>query len=182
MTEYERFLRLGVDGEAIGFAPGEEQGGYFCTPLGARVLGWDAEGVHFCRIDGMGETIFCVNPMPLCGENVRPVARDFRDFLRLLLATGGAAAIAEAGDMTRAQFAAFVQSKTEMENRLRPAVRQALERIAQGLDLSPMDDPYGYIRALQAGFDAGALRFSDEYYDAKGLERPEHGEKQGGRG
>lgn len=47
MTEYERFLRLGVDGEAIGFAPGEEQGGYFCTPLGARVLGWDVEGVHF---------------------------------------------------------------------------------------------------------------------------------------
>ena len=104
------------------------------------------------------------------------------DFLRLLLATGGTAAIAQAGDMTRAQFAAFVQSKTEMENRLRPAVRQALERIAQGLDLSPMDDPYGYIEALQAGFDAGALRFSDEYYECKGLERPEHGEKQGGRG
>ena len=182
MTEYERFLRLGVDGEAIGFAPGEEQGGYFCTPLGAHVLGWDVEGVHFCRIDGMGETVFCVNPMPLCGENVRPVARNFRDFLRLMLATGGAAAIAEAGDMTRAQFAAFVQSKTEMENRLRPAVRQALERIAQGLDLSPMDDPYGYIEALQAGFDAGALRFSDEYYECKGLERPEHGEKRGGRG
>ena len=100
----------------------------------------------------------------------------------LLLATGGTAAIAEAGDMTRAQFAAFVQSKTEMENRLRPAVRQALETIARELALTPMEDPYGCIRALQAGFDAGALRFSDEYYDAKGLERPEHGEKQGGRG
>ncbi len=108
MTEYERFMRLGVDGEAIGFAPGEEQGGYFCTPLGAHALGWDVEGVHFCRIDGMGETVFCVNPMPLCGENVRPVARNFRDFLRLMLATGGAAAIEQAGDMTRAQFAAFL--------------------------------------------------------------------------
>ena len=75
MTEYERFLRLGVDGGAIGFAPGEEEGGYFCTPLDARVLGWDVEGVHFCCVDGMGETVFCVNPMPLCGENVRPVAR-----------------------------------------------------------------------------------------------------------
>ena len=44
----------------------------------------------------MGETVFCVNPMPLCGENVRPVARNFRDFLRLMLATGGAAAMARA--------------------------------------------------------------------------------------
>lgn len=182
MTEYERFMRLGVDGEAIGFAPGEEQGGYFCTPLGAHALGWDVEGVHFCRIDGMGGDNFLRQPMPPWRGKRPPVARNFRDFLRLLLATGGTAAIAEAGDMTRAQFAAFVQSKTEMENRLRPAVRQALERIAQGLDLSPMDDPYGYIEALQAGFDAGALRFSDEYYDAKGLERPEHGEKRGGRG
>ena len=80
------------------------------------------------------------------------------------------------------QLGALVQSKTGRENRLRPAVRQAVERIAQGVDRSPMDDPYGYIEALQAGFDAGALRFSDEYYDAKGLERPEHGEKRGGRG
>lgn len=182
MTKYERFLRLGVEGEAIGFAPGGEQGGYFCTPLGAHALGWGAEGVHFCRIDGLGETVFCVDPMPLGEENVRPVARDFRDFLRLILAAGGTAAIEQAGDWTRAQFERFVQSEEERENRRRPEVRQALETIARELALTPMEDPYGYIRALQAGFDAGALRFSDEYYECKGLERPEHGEKQGGRG
>ena len=41
----------------------------------------------------------------------------------------------------------------------------------KSFDLAPAD-PFETVKALQAGFDPSVLKFSDEYYDVLGLERP----------
>ena len=40
MNTYNKFLKLGLDASFIGFQKGDEEGGYFCTPIGAKVIGW----------------------------------------------------------------------------------------------------------------------------------------------
>ena len=45
MTLLKQFLELGLDCSPIGLGPGPSQGGYFCTPKGLTVLGW--EGVYW---------------------------------------------------------------------------------------------------------------------------------------
>ncbi|MDE7004600.1 MAG: DUF4250 domain-containing protein [Oscillospiraceae bacterium] len=52
----------------------------------------------------------------------------------------------------------------------------ALAEIARGFNLTPVD-PFGKVKALQAGFDPSVLHFSDEYYDVLGLENPRYPEE-----
>jgi len=44
--------------------------------------------------------------------------------------------------------------------------------LQQKLGLSPMDDPFDYVKAIQKGFDDSKIQFSDEYYDVTGIENP----------
>ena len=88
MTLLKQFLELGLDCSPIGLGPGPSQGGYFCTPKGMTVLGWEGvDGIHYGRIRGYGDMVFAVNPMPAGEQHVRPLAGSFRDFLPL---SGGA--------------------------------------------------------------------------------------------
>lgn len=48
MTVYEKFRNLDMDFSLIGLEKGDEEGGYFCTPIGAKVIGWECEGIHYC--------------------------------------------------------------------------------------------------------------------------------------
>ena len=54
--------------------------------------------------------------------------------------------------------------------------RQVLERIASAFRLTPMEDPFSYIKGVQASFDGGKLHYTDEYYDTLGLARPDRRE------
>ena len=83
---YEKYKNLKIDGSWIGLEAGT-QTPCFCTPIGAEIIGWD-NGIHYCFIKGFGDMVFCVNPEPCCDYNVYPIARNFCDFLGLILATG----------------------------------------------------------------------------------------------
>ena len=87
MTDFQKYEKLNIDGTWINLEKGDTRGGYFCTPVGARVIGWE-NGIHYCFIRGFGEMVFAVNPDSCVEENVYPLAASFRDFLRLLLACG----------------------------------------------------------------------------------------------
>ena len=174
MTLLRQFQALGLDCSPVGLCPGPAQGGYFCTPRGMTVLGWEGcGGIHYGRIRGYGDMVFAVNPMPAGDRYVRPLAHSFRDFLRLLLACGSAAALEQMGDWTREQLDAWLRAP---ENAVTAEGRAVLSRIAAAFRLTPMEDPFAYVKEVQASFDGGRLRYTNEYYDTLGLARPDGSE------
>ena len=89
---FQKFLRSGLDLAPLGVERREENLPYFCTPKGAAIFGWaGVDGIHYCFIRGFGGMVFAVSPMNAAPDCVHPLARDFADFLRLLLACGDAA-------------------------------------------------------------------------------------------
>ncbi len=169
MTLYQKFQRLDIDPLWIGLEKGAAQGDYFCTPKGARVIGWEG-CIHYCFIRGYGEMVFAVDPES-CGEEcVYPLAADFRDFLRLILACAGTTAAEQIAWWSRADFDTFLASE---DNTVRPEQRAVLETLARELRLTPMEQPYDYVKEIQARFDRSKLRYTDAYYDTLGLARPD---------
>lgn len=174
MTFYERYKKLDIDFSQLGLEPGDTRSDYFCTPKGAKVIGWEGvDGIHYCFIKGFGDMVFAVNPSNLPGDHVHPLARSFEDFLRLLLACGGTAALEQAHLWDRAQFDAFVEEYPPTSGQ-----QAVLDVLREKLSLAPMDDPYGYIRAVQSSFDRSQIPYRRNYRDCvpeepKPLERPE---------
>ena len=47
MNLYKKFKELNLDTSCLGLIPGSETSDYFCTPLGAKVIGWEGvDGIH----------------------------------------------------------------------------------------------------------------------------------------
>ena len=141
---------------------------YFCTPKGAEAIGWE-NCICYCFVEGFGEMVFAVNPESCADSFVYPLAYNLEDFLRLVLACGSTTAVEQIVLWSREQFEDFL---TGENNAMVPGQRDVLDRLARDLGLEPMEDPYSYVKSVQAGFDSTALSFSDEYYDVLGLEPP----------
>ncbi len=170
MTLYDKFKNLDTDFSFIGLEKGSEDGGYFCTPVGAKVIGWESEGIHYCFIDGFGETVFAVNPETAGEHFVRPLAENFEKFLSLILACKSTAAAEQITDWTKEQFEHFLEHEDEDFAKRREHVLKILET---ELGIKPMEDPFEYVKDIQRRFDYGKLKFTAEYYDVLGLEPPE---------
>lgn len=169
MTLFEKYGRLNLDLSRLGLERGDACGGYFCDPLGAEVIGWaGVDGIHCCFVDGFGEMVFAVSPANGPGEYVHPLARSFEDFLRLILACGGVDAVEQAWMWNRGEFDAFLETYPPDGEQ-----RAVLDALAQALSLTPMDDPYGYLKEVQSSFDYGKLKFGEEYYELAGEPEPE---------
>lgn len=161
MTMYEKYKRLDINFSLLGLEQGDTNGGYFCTPKGAAVIGWEGvDGIHYCFVTGFGEMVFAVNPSNLPGDYVHPLARTFEDFLCLLLACGSTAAIEQAWMWSRGEFDAFLETyPPDVEH------QAVLDALRDKLALTPMEDPYGYIKKVQSSFDYDQIQYSKEYYD-----------------
>lgn len=158
---YQKFLKTGIDLAPLGWETRGEPTAYFCTPKGAKIIGnAGVDGIHYCFIRGFGETVFTVSPMNEPGEYVHPIARSWEDLLRLLLACGDMAALEQAHGWSRERFDAFLAEYPPTGEQ-----QAVLDAIRETSGLESMKDPYGYIQDIQAGFDYGELRFSEEYYD-----------------
>lgn len=158
---YQRFLRSGIDLAPLGAARREDNSPYFCTPKGASIFGWaGVDGIHFCFVRSWGEMVFAVSPMNGWGEYVHPVARDFADFLRLLLACGDTAALEQGWQWDEARFNAFLSG-----NPPTPAQRAVLARIAERFPLTPMENPWRYLRELQEHFDYSKIKYTEDLTD-----------------
>lgn len=159
MTLYEKFRRMKVDLSPIGLGKGSGRSDYFCTPKGARIIGWEGtDGIHYCFLKDFGEMVFSVNPMEMPGGHVHPLARNFEDFLRLLLACGSAAALEQAHAWTKEQFEQYLRDDQPAQEQ-----REALDAMGKRLCLSPMEEPFAYLQDLQKGFDYGKLRYQAAY-------------------
>ena len=168
---YEKYKNLKIDGSWIGLEAGA-QTPYFCTPIGAEIIGWN-NGIHYCFIKGFGDMVFCVNPETCCDYNVYPIARNFCDFLGLILATGNTNTLQQIIWWDKKRFEDFVNSPEEQEYRVRPEVQGVLSTIRKGIDITPIDTPFEYIKDLQSNFPYEQIPFTNEYYDTLGIERPD---------
>ena len=170
------FCALEIDFESIGLLePGVDQPPYFCTPVGAEYVGrLGCDGVHFVLLPG-DERVFCVDPaMGEPGTYVLPVAEDMRQFLSFVLYCRDAGPIAQIWWLEEERFHQLLEEDAQARwpgcESFLAQKKSALVAIGEALGLTPAE-PYGPVRALQADFDPGILRFSDEYYDVLGLER-----------
>ncbi len=168
---YEKYKNLTIDGSWIGLEFGEETP-YFCTPIGAEIIGWD-NGIHYCFIKGFGDMVFCVNPETCCDYYVYPIARNFCDFLGLILATGNTNTLQQIIWWDKKMFDDFVNSPKEREYKVRPEVNGVLNTIRKDMDIALIDTPFEYIKDLQSNFPYEKISFVNEYYDTLGIERPD---------
>ncbi len=158
---YQNFIKKSISLELLGVGCRENGYPYFCTPKGAQIFGWaGVDGIHFCRIRGFGEMVFAISPMNCPGEYVHPVAENFEDFLRLLLACGDSAALEQAWQWDEAAFLQFLE-----ENQPGKEQREIMELLKKSCKLEAMEQPWQYIKQLQDKFDYSKIKFTEDYYD-----------------
>ena len=174
MTMYEKYCQLKIDGRWIGLEKSDLCVDYFCTPINATVIGWE-NSIHYCFIKGYRDMVFAVNPEPMADKYVYPLAMDLKDFLRVILACGSTTAPEQIIGWSKEQFESFVVSE---DNAKHPEQEKVLEEIKSVLKLEPMENVYAYVKAVQEQFDDSKVRFSNEYYDTLGLERPDGTESE----
>lgn len=167
---YEKYKNLKIDGSWIGLELGA-QTPYFCTPIGAKIIGWD-NSIHYCFIKGFGDMVFCVNPETCCDYYVYPIARNFCDFLGLILATGNTNTLQQVIWWDKKRFDNFVNRPEEQEYKNRSEVKSVLNTICKEMDVALIDTPFEYIKDLQKNFLYEQIPFTNEYYDTLGIERP----------
>ncbi len=169
---YTEFKKLGMDLSPVGIERHTEDISYFCTPVGMRIIGWaGVDGIHYGFVRGYGERVFAVNPENFGGEYVHPLAFDFEDFLRLLIACGDCNALEQAWMWNREQFEAFLEEYPPDD-----AQRAVMAELAETTGLEPMEDVWDYLRCVRENYDASKLRFSKEYYETVGEDDPFAGE------
>ncbi len=172
MTMYEKFCQLGIDGRWIGLEKSDMCVDYFCTPRNATVIGWE-NSIHYCFIRGYRDMVFAVNPETCVDKYVYPLAMNFKDFLRLILACGSTTAVEQIIGWSKEQFEAFLISG---DNAMLTEQKIVLDKIRAELKLTPMENPYEYVKAVQEQHDDSKIKFSNDYYDTLGLERPDGSE------
>ena len=161
MTLYQKFKKLKIDFSAIEFEQAGNEDKYFCTPIGARLIGRAGiDGIHYCFVRGQGEMVFAVNPSNEIGKNVFPIANTFDELLSLLLACGSMAAIEQAHMWDEEQFEEFVA-----ENQPTPAQLTVFDVLREKLGITPMEEPFTYLYKLQNSYNYGELNYSKEYYE-----------------
>lgn len=170
MDLFQLFRRLNIDGGLISLEYSEITAPYFCYPVNAEVIGFEG-CILYCFLPEYGDMVFASNPESCADKNVYPLAASFEDFLRLILACGTANPVEQIVWMDQRQFERHLQEemKTQTERQ-----KELLALLKHELNLTPMEHPFEYVKALQANFDGSKIQYSEEYYDTLGLESP-HG-------
>ena len=162
---YEIYKNLGIEKSLLCLEPGEITVPFFCYPIGARVIGFEG-CILYCFLLEYGEMVFAANPETCADSFVYPLAKNFTDFMRLILACGSANPVEQIVWMTKEQFAAYWQQE---QNNQTTAQKEAMSLLANALALTPMENPFAYVKDLQANFDGSKIQYSAAYYDALGL-------------
>ena len=161
MNYLNSYLRSKLNLSHIGLQRGEKESNYFCTPVLSKVIGWaGVDGIHFCVSKNFGEIVFAVSPMNTPGNFVHPVARNFEDFLRLVLACHDTAAIEQCWFMDREVFDSFLEANPPTAEG-----QKCLDEIQKKYKLTPIEDPFGYMHKLQEEFDYDSIVYPPEYYE-----------------
>lgn len=162
MTLYQKFRDLDVEFGFIGLQFSDEPAEYFCTPKGEKVIGeTGVDGIQFCFVEDFGEMVFAVNPFDALGSYVRPVARNFAEFLGLILTCGRVDAIEQAHLWNQERFQWYLRGNKPGEMQI-----PVLDKISKLPGVAAIESPYEYIKEVQSNFDESRLRFADDSFEA----------------
>lgn len=164
---FQKYKSLCMNGSLISLENGDLSASYFCYPVNARVIGFEG-CILYCAIEEYGEMVFASNPESCADKNVYPLAKNFSDFMRLILACGLTNPIEQIVWMDKKQFEQHMQDERAIQTEEQKAV---LLLLSKELKLSPMDNPFEYVKAMQRDFDDSHIKFSDEYYNVLGIEK-----------
>lgn len=164
---YERYKEMKIDGTLISLEQVEDKLSYFCYPTNARPIGFEG-CIMYCFIESYGDMVFASNPETCADSCVYPLARNFEDFLRMILFCGSANPIEQIVWMDKERFLQHLREEEAIRSDEQKAV---LQRIEKELEISPIANPYEYVKELQSHFDSSGITYSDEYYDVLGIER-----------
>lgn len=168
---YHQFMNMGLDLSLLCLEQCDNQPEYFCYPIGAKPIGYEGS-IMYCFLEGYGEMVFAVNPETCADIFVYPLAQNFTDFLRLILACGTANPVEQIVWMSKERFEEHVREETLIR---KPELTEVMEQIVKEFGLEPIQEPYEYVKSLQAEFDDSLVRYSDEYYEVLGIEREDGG-------
>lgn len=160
MTEYQKWRLNGPDLAPLGVlsCTMDPDNRYFCTPVGAIVFGRiGVDGIHFCRIRRVPGLIFAVSPMNTPGKYVHPIARDFYDFLCLLITVGDVSVIEQAWMWDKKRFETEWRALEKTEEK-----DETIRQLTEQFDLVPIENPYEYLRTLCDTFDYDRIPFIKE--------------------
>lgn len=186
----QKLHALPIDLSLIELFPSEEGDAYFCTPLGARILGrLGVDGIHFCDVPALGrDLVFAISPM---GDPpfIFPVAEDLTDFLAEIYTCGSAGSIEQLVSLNPTRAADFLYfnrvlcTETDqvelrracqyfgMDDQMTPDVERnrstanALDVLAKEFSLKPIENIHAHILSVCSSFDIKTLSFPDEYYN-----------------
>lgn len=167
MDLFERYRKLNIKGSLISLEAAEMNVPFFCYPVNAEVIGFEG-CILYCFLPEYGDMVFASNPESCADKNIYPLAASFADFLQLILACGSANPVEQIVWMNEAQFEQHLKEEKEVQT---VEQKELLSFLAQEFGLTPMKDPFAYVKALQAGFDDSKIKYSEEYYDVLGIER-----------
>lgn len=162
MTLYQKLKKQKINLSAIGLEQRDSAVSYFCTPKGAKIIGWaGVDGIHYCTIRGLGEMIFAVSPSNLPGDYVHPIARTFEELLSLLMSCGSMDAIEQAHLWDKAQFDEYLKENLPTEKHT-----SVMNTIKENYAITAIDEPFSYIKEVQSEFDYSLIKYPPEYYDS----------------
>ena len=164
MDLFEKFMSLDIDRESINLEKGTLDEPYFCYPENASVIGFEGS-ILYCTIKEEGETVFASNPETCADECVYPLAKNFEDFMRMVIACGSPTPIEQIIWMSREQFDKQV---AEVHENMSKEAKAAIETIKRELNIEPVENIYDYVKEIQKDFDLSGIKFSDEYYEICG--------------
>lgn len=167
MDLFQKYRSMNIDGSLISLEYTEIQPPYFCYPVNAKVIGFEG-CILYCFLPEYGDMVFASNPESGADKNVYPLAKNFQDFMRLVIACGSANPVEQIVWMSEEQFDKHLQNEKDI-----CTVEQAelIKKLCEDLKLSPMGNPYEYVKELQENFDDTKIQYSDEYYEILGIER-----------
>ena len=137
---------------------------YFCTPVGGEIFASiGVDGIHYCTVPDLGDTIFVVTPMTSLDHHVFPVAHDLTEFLRLIVTLHGTTLIDQAPMFSKERFAELRQEQAT-------ANEDEVKKLCETFNIKPLEgSPYDLIMDLYNNFDYSKIKFSREYYETLGL-------------
>ena len=133
-TIYEKYMSLPIDKGLLCLEHGDITTPYFCYPVNAKPIGFEG-CILYCFLPEYGEMVFACNPESCVDQNVYPLAANFEDFIRLILACGTVNPVEQIVWMDKNKFEEHMASEAKI---LTNEQKIAVQQLQRELSLLPM--------------------------------------------